>query len=227
MNRAIFIGVPPAARTASAGNSRATRARRSSRLPERIPAARACTSTLPRAVASTGPASTSRPVRSAVSWQSSAFWLPPPTMCTMSIGGAAQPFRVGRAPARTPPPGCRRCDRANPAGVLGTASVRPAERGDPARHVPGRQQAGVVHVEDRDGPGDLGGCGQQLGQVDPLPRPLPGPDALAEQPQPHHVAEIAHPAVDAALVGEVRRGSSVSTGSSSSTPTSDQVPEET
>ena len=42
------------------------------------PAARACTSTLPRAVASTGPASTSRPVTSAVSWQSSALRAPPP-----------------------------------------------------------------------------------------------------------------------------------------------------
>src|SRR5215218_10689901 len=45
----------------------------------------AWTNTLPIAVASTGPASTWRPARSAVSWQSNAFWLPPPTMCTVLI----------------------------------------------------------------------------------------------------------------------------------------------
>jgi hypothetical protein len=38
------------------------------------------------AVASTGPATTGRPVRFAVSWHSSAFREPPPTMCTRSIG---------------------------------------------------------------------------------------------------------------------------------------------
>ncbi len=37
---------------------------------------------LPIAVASTGPASTWRPVASAVNWLSSSLWLPPPTTCS-------------------------------------------------------------------------------------------------------------------------------------------------
>ena len=40
----------------------------------------ACTSTLPSAVASIGPANTASPVRSAVSWHSSRLRAPPPTM---------------------------------------------------------------------------------------------------------------------------------------------------
>ena len=55
------------------GNDATTSARSASRSPDTKPWARACTSTLPIAVASTGPASTGRPVASAVSWQSSVF----------------------------------------------------------------------------------------------------------------------------------------------------------
>ncbi len=58
---------------------------RSSSVPETSPTARAWMSALPIAVASTGPALTGRPVRSAVSWQSSALWEPPPTIA-MRVG---------------------------------------------------------------------------------------------------------------------------------------------
>ena len=46
----------------------------------------ACTIRLPTAVASSGPASTRTPTALAVNWFSSALRLPPPTMCTTSVG---------------------------------------------------------------------------------------------------------------------------------------------
>ena len=56
---------------------------------------------------------------------------------------------------------------------------------------------------------------------------LPLRTRLAQQPEPHHVVQIAHPAVDAALVGEVREAARLGEhGRSSSTPTSPQVPHE-
>ena len=70
------------------------RARRTSRSPSIQPCDRACTSTLPSAVASTGPAMTGRPQASAVSWHSSAFRAPPPTRWTTSIVAPRQPRRV-------------------------------------------------------------------------------------------------------------------------------------
>src|ERR1035437_4146786 len=51
--------------------------RRVARSPRISPRARACTRTLPSAVASTGPAMTGRPQASAVSWHRSSLRLPP------------------------------------------------------------------------------------------------------------------------------------------------------
>ena len=78
--RATFTPGPPCGRSFQARGTnragswvRATSERRSARSGPTTPAARACTSTLPMAVASTGPASTGRPDRSAIAWQSSEF----------------------------------------------------------------------------------------------------------------------------------------------------------
>ena len=54
------------------------------RSPPTTPRARAWTSTLPKAAASTGPASTGNPSASEVSWHSSSLCAPPPTRCTTS-----------------------------------------------------------------------------------------------------------------------------------------------
>ena len=55
----------------------------------------------------------------------------------------------------------------------------------------------------------------------------PRPHRLLKQPQTHHVAEVADPAVDPALVGEVRRTAGLGQDRrSSSTPTSPHVPHE-
>ena len=89
------------------------------------PAARPWISTLPTAVASTGPASTRRPVRLAVSWQSSVFWLPPPTMCTVLIfsplSRSASSIALAYASARL-----SRMLRANTAGESGGAAMTSA-----------------------------------------------------------------------------------------------------
>src|SRR5262249_7169593 len=62
-----------------------TIARRSDRLHGSPATARAWTSTLPIAVASTGPATTGSPQASAVAWQSSSLRAPPPNRCTTSM----------------------------------------------------------------------------------------------------------------------------------------------
>ncbi len=46
----------------------------------------ACTTAFPMAVASTGPASTGLPVAVAVAWFRYPFRLPPPMICTPTIG---------------------------------------------------------------------------------------------------------------------------------------------
>ena len=71
------------------GVTAAIRWRMSSSVPGMMPAARAWMTTLPSAVASTGPAITGRPVASAVSWQSRSFCEPPPTMWTTSTSRSA------------------------------------------------------------------------------------------------------------------------------------------
>ena len=148
----------PRGRAASGRGCAATRARSVGRgRGSTAPAARACTSTLPRAVASTGPANTGRPVRSAIAWQSRAFWLPPPTTCTTPTVATGQAsaarssaVAIGRREAlddaahhghrdrsaerrrarRTTPrsgPACRRAE-----GTVGPARRRPA----PGRRTP-------------------------------------------------------------------------------------------
>ena len=81
------------------GVTAAIRWRMSSSVPGMLPAARAWTTTLPSAVASTGPAITGRPVASAVSWPSRSFCAPPPTMWTtsMSRSASAAAWRMVRA----------------------------------------------------------------------------------------------------------------------------------
>ena len=153
-----------------------------------------------------GPASTVRPVRSAVSWQSRAFWLPPPTTWTTSIPrphsrcGLVEASSVRRPPGS---PGWSGRTRPGVAGAGSPASVHSV--GDPGRHVARSQQAGVVGVEDRHRRTHLRGRLEQFRQVDRSPGALPGAHRLTEQPQAHHVLQVADPAVDAALVGEVGR----------------------
>ena len=74
----------------------------------------------------------------------------------------------------------------------------------------------------------LPGLSQQSRQVDEVTLAPPGPHTFLQQPQSHHVAQEADRAVDAQFVAEVRRcGPPRSvTGRHSSTPTSDQVPQE-
>ena len=78
------------------------------------------------------------------------------------------------------------------------------ERRDPRGHVAGRQQRGVVGVDDRAARGQRR---RPRRAAEPsataIAGALPGPDRLLEQPQPHHVAQEADPSVDAHLVREV------------------------
>ena len=85
-------GARSGVRRRNGGRGRASR-RRSGRS---APSARPCTRTLPRAAASTGPASTGSPQASAVSWQSSSFCEPPPTTWTTSSGAPASAAAVRR-----------------------------------------------------------------------------------------------------------------------------------
>ena len=79
-------GVDDGLNTSSSTLAR-TRPRRDPGRVGTAPRERACSATFPSAVASTGPATTSRPSASAVSWLSRAFWLPPPTTCRRSGRG--------------------------------------------------------------------------------------------------------------------------------------------
>ena len=206
------------------------RARAASRgRPRAGPRARAWTRTLPSAVASTGPASDRQPA---------------------GVGGQLAQQRVARAAAdevddldraartggprrgprgRRPRRGCRGCSGPAPAAVAGAGWSEPAAGGgDPRRHVAGRQER-PGRPGRRPGrpaaarPAAMSSAGRSSG----VPVELPGPERLLEQPQAHDVAQVADPAVDAALVGEVgQRGSPRSgPGASSSTPTSDHVPQ--
>ena len=145
------------------------------------PAARACTRTLPSAVASTGPASTWRPVTSAVSWHSSALRAPPPMTWMRRRRGPRRP-RGARARGGT----CRRArrDRAHdlPAGP-GRLAGR-AGRGDPRGHVAAAQEALVVGVEERHvGAAPARAAVQRRAQVRRSQRAA----ALLHEPQTHDV----------------------------------------
>ena len=161
------------------------------------PGARAWTSTLPRAVASTGPATTSRPVASAVSWQSSSFCEPPPTTWMTSTSApassAAWSDGAGVAGGQRVEDAAHRRRRLHP---------RCTGRGrDPRRHVARRDERGVVDV-DRRSSADRRRRPRPAGRRG---RRAPLPQALLEQPEPADVAEEPGAAVDAELVGEVRR----------------------
>ena len=189
-----LVGAAPPGRAAPRG--------RRSRRPRRG----AWTSTLPSAVASTGPASTGSPQRSAISLAEQRV-----------LGAAADDVhdvapcgRTARRPRRTP--------RANASARLSTMLRTSAGRGRRARRGRARRttraiRAGMSPAAGTAGPGrrrpapdrsHVGGLGQQRRQVAARPA-LPAAQRLAEQPRPHHVGEEPDPAVDAALVGEVRR----------------------
>ena len=92
---------------------------------------------------------------------------------------------------------------------------------------PGAEERVVVGVEQRHvAAGRLGASAEQRRRSEVVAGLGPGAAALLQQPHAHDVLEQARRAVDAALVGEVRRRGRrrSSTGSGSSRPSSDQVP---
>ena len=189
-----------------AGRACARRGRGATRAsPRSSPAARACTSTLPSAVASTGPASTGSPARSAVRWQSSSLSEPPPTMWIVRT--STPPMRpASRAVSAKAWASDSTMLRAYSARVRGSRdAVLGAPLVDARRHVAGREEARVVHVEDGDGCRDLLRRVEQRRQVDRVTLALPRPDGFAQHPEAHDVVQQPHAAVDAALVREVGR----------------------
>ena len=195
----------PPARTAAGARCRARsrEARRGRR--RRGPSVRAWTRMLPMAVASTGPATTRRPVASAVSWHSRAFCEPPPTTWMTSIGRparrAASSIVRAYSAARL-----SRMQRTRPGAIL---------RDGPARRLAATPRSGPAC---RPAGGTTASCGSNTGRRPAAPaaasmsggrlgrsRPLPRAQRLLEQPQPGHVAQEPDRPVDAALVGEVRR----------------------
>ena len=178
---------------------RATSARRSSRLPESAPFARACTSTLPSAVASTGPASTGSPSRSASRpaqegvLGSAADDVHAAYVAAGQGGGSFD--RGGEARREA---GHDAAHQRHPA-IRQSYVVLAAPVGDPGRHVARRDEPCVLHVEHH--------LRSHVGrrQVE-QPRQVigtPRPQGFRQKPGAHHVGEEPDPAVDAALVGEV------------------------
>ena len=167
------------------------------------PAARACTSTLPSAVASTGPASTRRPSTSAVIWQSTALRAPAADHVDRLDAPAGRPARAARARAGTCRRArrgcCARARRSRPARVWPARTQASAMR---ARHVAGAQQLLVVRVEERHVVARGLGQAQQV-LVLARARGRERAAALLQQPEAHDVAQQARRAVDAALVREV------------------------
>ena len=80
--------------------------------------------------------------------------------------------------------------------------------GDALRHVSGRQETRIVHVDDaatsRLGGEHLAVPGVQIGQIQALAPSFPPPHRFLERPQTQHVSEVADSSVYAQLVGEVR-----------------------
>ena len=182
------------------GQARSGRARRTPRTTARMsasepssPAARACTSTLPSAVASTGPASTSRPVTSAVSWHSSSLRAPPPI--TWIVRTSRPDAASSRSSTTLVLVRERDVDRAH--GLAAADSSRPVDLGDQRGHVAAAQEALVVGIEDRTSPVDVAGRALQRREVR-----VPDARALLLEPQAHDVLEQPDRAVDAALVGQ-------------------------
>ena len=108
------------------------------------PRARACTRMLPMAVASTGPATTVRPVASAANWFSSLFCEPPPTMWMVPSALAHHLFQRAPPPSGTPAPGSpARSARSRPRSRARAGRSR-GRRPGCGRHVARRQKAAVA-----------------------------------------------------------------------------------
>ena len=217
-----------AARSVGCPGSRGPARAGVSRSPARSPRARAWTRTLPSAVASTGPATTGSSQASAVSWQRSV------------VAGAAadevddldrlpgQPGRVARRSARTPRRGCRGCSGRAPARDVGAGCPSRRQAAcDPRRHVARRQEGRVVGVEGRAAGGQLAGGDRAA------PAGLSGVPASSQVRSDswssHRPITLRRKRIRSStppsFVKFAARLASVRTAASSSTPTSDQVPQ--
>ena len=170
--------------------------------PRRAPAPARCPARPPRPVRRP-PGS---PVASAVSWHSSSLRTPPPTTCTTDTS------RGPRAPTPAGPPGgtrarasrgCSAPSRACDCG--GVCPVRTASAAMRAGMSPGGRNTGSsMSTTVRQGR-DPGGR-RRAARAGPRQAGLvPGADRLLQHPQAHDVAQVPDRAVDAGLVGEVRR----------------------
>ncbi len=158
---------------------------------------RAWASTLPRAVASTGPATTGRPLASAVSRHSRSLRLPPPTRCTTSIS-TAERAAACRNVTRCARAGCPGCSGRSPRGhVLGNPRRRQCAAMRDGMSPGGRNSGSSGSISERR-PGTSAASASRAGRSG-----FPSPQRLLEQPQAHHVAQVADGPVDSALVGEV------------------------
>ena len=209
-------------------------ARASRRGPGRsTPRVRAWTSTLPSAEASTGPASTGTPQASAVSWQSRALREPPPTTCTHldvapgDRGRLAEVATVGQHEAVEDAAGRPRPGSRAPAPPPRGPGSRPA-RASCRPELPGGSRRGSLMSTTVRSGSAAGGAGSTPA------RSAPGTPASAQAPRDSESTQSPItflrnrmvPSTPPSLVKSAGRAASVSTGSSSSRPTSDQVPEE-
>ena len=180
-------------------------ARNASRSPASSPCVRAWIRTLPIAVASTGPAITGTPTRSATSWHSKPV-LGAPADDVHGFRRRAGEQRgsldtVGEGGSEALDDGSRgfgHCGRS-----IQTPRVVP--RGDAAWHVSGSLEGGVVGVEDLGRGRARGGLLEEFGEVDAGAAALPVSDRFTKQPEAHDVAQEAYSSVCADLIGEVGR----------------------
>ena len=80
---------------------------------------------------------------------------------------------------------------------------------DPRRHVAGRQERRIVRIDGRTPDWKRCRAGEQAVEVRRFARLGPRAHGFLQEPQPHHVAQEAHPAVHATFVREVRRPAGV------------------
>ena len=169
------------------------------------PAARAWTSTLPSAVASTAPTTTSRPVTSAVSRHSSSLRTPPPIAWTHVIvapGDGLEPLEHEAVLARE-----RDEDRAR--GLAAVARLALAGRARrPPRSAPACRRARGTPSSSGSNSGTSSGAASASAWT-LRERQVPCARALLLEPQAHDVLEQPDRAVDAALVRQVRRARGV------------------
>ena len=184
-------------RRRSASRSPSTRARRT----------RAWTSTLPSAVASTGPATTGRPQRSAIAWQSSVFW----RSAADHVHGAGRrrPDSVARLLDRA---GERRgqaledaAHELRPAGRRGEVVLGAPGR-DPGGMSPGGRNRGSCTSKTGTGPVRRRRLASRAGEVGrPARRAPSAAGSRRAATVPITLVRNRIRAVDAALVGEVGR----------------------